>query len=125
MKQITKYNELNEFAALLLSEGYEIIYPNKLSSYFHFFKNGGMGYVQYEQMGGVSFSSEHKPCKEAGTGYSTGRHLECQYLTLENAKKACSNIIWPEHEGKIKFWLSVEQFINHPMNKGRYQTIKP
>lgn len=125
-KEISKYSDLNDFASLLLANGYVIIHPSKPSSYFHFFKDGAMGYVQNESLGGgVSFSSNHKPCKEAGTGYSVLRDIDRKGLTLENAEKACKRIIWPEHSGKVKFWESPDQFINaDSYNKTNYTITK-
>lgn len=125
---ITKYQDMNDFAALLLQYGYTIIANVKPSSYFHFFKDGAMGYIQDEYLGGgVSFSSDHKPCKHAGTGYSILQNVDRDQMTLISAEKACRRVIWPEHAHQgVKFWESPEEFINHDSyNRDHFKIIRP
>lgn len=126
LTQFVKDEDLNNFANLLLDNGYTLIHPNEQSSYFHFFKDGALGYVQ--TLGGcVSFTSEHKPCREAGTGYSVLRAAWRNELTLENAAKTCQRIICNEDRasGNVKFWASPEEFANSPFNAGRYTITTP
>lgn len=90
--KITEFDELNDFAALLLANGYSLIVSelsdNKLPSWFHFSKDNKIGYVQYEKYRGARFSTVHKPCRECGTGFSLQEYLEYTELTLENAESA-------------------------------------
>lgn len=74
MKQlkVTKYEELNVFAAKLAENGFTIISSydeNKPSfnSYFNFYKDGYFGYCQCDRFQ-FSLSTVNKPCHEHGTG---------------------------------------------------------
>jgi hypothetical protein len=66
---ISKDEALNDYAALLLDNGFTIIAPQKASTYFYFSKDGKIGYVQANRFEGYTFSTVHKPCKECGTGF--------------------------------------------------------
>lgn len=40
--EISKYQDMNDFAFLLIDNGYTVISPLSPSSYFHFFKDGAI-----------------------------------------------------------------------------------
>jgi hypothetical protein len=50
-------------------QGFTIYAPETLSTYFWFTDGERIGYAQTNQLTGPSFSTVHKPCKHAGTGY--------------------------------------------------------
>lgn len=54
----------------LKAKGLQVFGPEKLTSYVWFTDGTRIGYVQYNNVGGVSFSTVHKPCKECGTGFA-------------------------------------------------------
>jgi hypothetical protein len=60
-------------------QGFTIYAPETLSTYFYFTDGERIGYAQADRLKGPSFSTVHKPCKHAGTGYkaeSMSRALE-------------------------------------------------
>jgi hypothetical protein len=60
-------------------QGFTIYAPEALSTYFWFTDGDRIGYAQAGRLEGPSFSTVHKPCKHAGTGYkaeSMSRALE-------------------------------------------------
>jgi len=90
---IAKDEALNDFAALLLDNGFTIIAPKEGCTYFHFSKDGKIGYVQQNYYGGYTFSTVHKPCRECGTGFRFS-DTDFDDLTLENAIN-CANCVAP------------------------------
>ena len=50
-------------------EGFQVIAPEKLTTYFWITDGTRLGYCQADRLRGPSFSTVHKPCKHAGTGY--------------------------------------------------------
>ena len=111
---LTKFEDLNEFAAKLKNDGYDIISAFKegstFNSYFYFHKHGLFGYCQKERFEGFALSTENKPCKNFGTGHGFLKGWET--LTLENAVDtlAFSKRIIDE-EREVKNYESVEEFI--------------
>lgn len=68
-----KNSEIADFANQLLKNGFKIMIPTEGGkSYFFFEKDGKLGYTQQERFNGFRFSTVHKPCRHAGTGYSLG-----------------------------------------------------
>lgn len=112
---VSKDQALNDYAALLLANGFTIIAPEKISTYFHFSKDNKIGYVQKHYYEGYTFSTVHKPCKEVGTGF---RFSEPDFdsLTLENAIN-CINCYAPEwakvsDRNAVKKYESLDAFIH-------------
>jgi hypothetical protein len=69
-----KTESLTNFADLLKSNGFDVIVDRWSHStgpltYFHFHKDGKIGYVQEDRFRGFSFSTVHRPSREVGTGY--------------------------------------------------------
>jgi len=93
---ITKNEELNEYAQLLLNNGFTIIAPKEASTYFNFAKDNKIGYCQYDRFRGITFTSVHKPCKECGTGFGMedDRDKELMPLTV-NSALATINMVAP------------------------------
>jgi hypothetical protein len=79
---ISKNEELNEYAQLLLDNGFTIIAPKEPSTYYHFEKDNKIGYCQYDRLRGVTFTSVHKPCRECGTGFGLEDDRNNQLLSL-------------------------------------------
>ena len=52
-------------------QGFTVYAPETLSTYFYFTDGERIGYAQTNQLTGPSFSTVHKPCQHAGTGYKT------------------------------------------------------
>ena len=60
-------------------QGFTVYAPETLSTYFYFADGERIGYAQTDRLTGPSFSTVHKPCKHAGSGYtaeSMNRALE-------------------------------------------------
>lgn len=51
------------------AEGLQVFGPEKLTSYVFFTDGTRIGYGQYNSVGGIKFSTVHKPCRECGTGF--------------------------------------------------------
>jgi hypothetical protein len=118
-KQLTKDEGLNSLIEVLLNEGYRIILPEKTSTYFHFWKDGNLGYIQKSYFFGYDLSLDCKPSKETGTGSSVMQQVDA---TLENVEKTL-NTPFPIYTkgAKPKFWTSPEEYIANPIN----QILKP
>jgi hypothetical protein len=118
VKKLTRFAELDHFAHLLKENGYTVIVcerkDNDLPTWLHFYKNGGMGYVQLDKYGRASFSIQYKPSREHGTG--CGITDEFADLTLKNAEKATSNRLpnwfYSRNSKPIQLWRSAEEFIS-------------
>jgi hypothetical protein len=52
-------------------QGFTIYAPETLRTYFYFTDGDRIGYAQADRLTGPSFSTVHKSCKHAGTGYKT------------------------------------------------------
>lgn len=112
LTQLTKFPELDNFARELKENGFTVIigHRDELDTWFHFFKDGKMGYVQKSYYGGWDFSSTHKPSRENGTGFGV---LDMAELTIDNANKAINSHGWSVKETQnVKKWQSPEEFIN-------------
>jgi hypothetical protein len=91
MKNIFKDETFNEFANLLINNGFDILIPEKPDTwnYLTFTKYNKIGYCQLSRYkSGVSFSTVHKPCREVGTGYGLDESSTGVEPTIENALKA-------------------------------------
>lgn len=118
-KTITTDEGLNYLAEELIKKGFSIIAPGNPSTYFHFFKDGKMGYVQKSYFFGYDFSLSCKPSRETGTGSGIMQEVA---PTIENAIKTI-NTPFPVYNRntKPKFWESPEEYISYPVN----QILKP
>lgn len=115
---ISKVAELNEYAQLLLDNGFTVIAAGKTSSWFHFSKDNKIGYVQYQRIGGATFSTVHKPCKECGTGYRVSE--DYADLNIINAESAlCFAPHWAKRidTKAIVKYKDVADFMNRQFNK--------
>jgi hypothetical protein len=85
-----KTESLTNFANLLKSSGFDVIvdrwsHSTEPLTYFHFHKDGKIGYTQEDRFKGFSFSTVHRPCREVGTGFGIEDNAE---PTIDNALKA-------------------------------------
>lgn len=106
-KQLTSLPELDAFALLLKENGFEVILSDKPRSYFHFAKNGNIGYVQKSYFSGYDFSINYKPTAKFGTGYNYKQMVD---LSLETAEKTLNRKKYPI-EGKVQFYESANEYI--------------
>lgn len=119
--------ELLNFAQTLKDNGFTVLIPKreKPSTWIIIFKNGNFGYIQCSNyFGGYDFSTVHKPCKEAGTGYGILRDAA---PTVENANKTLLTYPdWAKHNEKqaIKKYKTIEEFLNNKnTNWCNYQVL--
>lgn len=131
MEQLTKFNELNEFADLLLKNGFQIIIcdlrSGELPNWFHFSKDNKIGYVQYEKYRGGKFSTVHIPCRECGTGFSAHDDEPGIDLTIENALDAFAfapNWATNMQRNGIRKYANAEDFVKR-QNVLKYRIIQP
>lgn len=123
-KEFTKDKELAEYGQLLMDAGFTIIAPVEPSTWFHFYKDGNFGYVQYEKWRGYSFSSTHKPCRECGTGF--GIHDDISNPTVKMAEDSFIFAPrWASHKqcAAIKKYSSIEEFIKKSYLE--YRVVNP
>lgn len=57
-------------------QGFTVYAPETLTTYFYISKNDKIGYCQHGRTTGPTFSTVHKPCKHAGTGYKVDTMAE-------------------------------------------------
>ena len=57
-------------------EGFTVYAPEKLTTYFYIVKGDRIGYCQHDRIDGARFTTVHKPCKHAGTGYEAKTMVE-------------------------------------------------
>jgi hypothetical protein len=57
-------------------QGFTIYAPETLSTYFYFTDGDRIGYAQADRLKGPIFSTVHKSCKHAGTGYEADTMAE-------------------------------------------------
>jgi hypothetical protein len=108
MKEILKNKEMNEFANLLLENGFRLLIYKPECSWFKYEKDGKIGYVQLDRYNST-FSSVNKPCKECGTGFRvSGDYAE---LTIENALKAFYMPQWAisQYRSFVKPYKNLEE----------------
>ncbi len=84
---------LKDFANELLNNGFRLLILKNRDSrsvtWFHYELNGQIGYCQEGNFGGLTFSTVHKPSREAGTGYGLHDGFNSNYEpTIEDAKQA-------------------------------------
>ena len=115
---ITKNEELNEYAQLLLDNGFTIIAPKEPSTYYHFSIDNKIGYCQYDKFMGVTFTTVHKPCRECGTGFGMEDDRDKELLTL-SVKSALETVntfapAWANRNDvkAIKKYKDVAEFTN-------------
>lgn len=51
------------------AQGLQVFGPEKLTTYAYFTDGTRIGYVQSARVGGISYSTVHKPSSECGTGF--------------------------------------------------------
>lgn len=64
-----------DYADYLTGNGLFVYFPAKPTTYFYFTDGINIGYCQYDRYAGFSFSSEHQPCKQCGTGFVVSEHI--------------------------------------------------
>lgn len=57
-------------------EGFTVYAPEKLTTYFYIVKDEKIGYCQHDRISGPKYSTVHKACKHAGTGYEAKNMAE-------------------------------------------------
>lgn len=112
--KITTNDTLNELAESLSNQGFQIIVPEKPSTYLHYFKDGKMCYVQVAYFGGFDFSIDCKPRKDTGSGVQILTNVDA---TIDNALKVF-NTSYPHwaYKQKPTYWESAEQYVNYSLN---------
>lgn len=131
MKKIFKNERFNDFANLLLNNGFDLIVPEKKDhyNYFTFSKDGKIGYCQLaHNKWGISFSSVHKPCRECGTGFGfDDSYTGVENPTIEDALKTF--VVYPQwatpsqQKAVIKF-NDFEDYIENSFSGKNGQLIK-
>jgi hypothetical protein len=58
------------------NQGFTVYAPENLTTYFWFSESDRLGYAQIDRLRGATFSTVHKPCKHAGTGYKADTMAE-------------------------------------------------
>jgi len=117
-------NELfNDFANLLLNNGFTIVIPEKPSywNYLHFVKNDKIGYCQlsYNKCG-ISFSTVHKGNRNCGTGFGLDdSHTGITNPTIEDAERAFINYPnWAKKQDReaVEKYKNLDDYLSKPLN---------
>jgi len=93
---------IQQFISQAKEEGFSVYAPEKLSSYFYFSKDNKIGYCQYNNFRGVSFSTIHKGNPHTGTGFTVSSFDEA----------LCIRPHWAGDTPVIKF-NSMADFLNN------------
>jgi len=73
----TQTQELKDFSKLLQENGFTVIVSAKHPfKWLYFEKDGKLGTVSPSHYSGFDFSTVHKPCNAAGTGYGISQDSE-------------------------------------------------
>lgn len=110
MKTIVRDKEMNEFAHKLKENGFTVIHIDKITTWFFFWKDGRMGYIQEALLGsGFDFSAVYHPSKGYG---SSMRYLsETLELNLENAENTLKFGFYQFVDFSPKHYDSAEEYI--------------
>lgn len=121
---------------VFLKNGIEVMIHDKESSNFgHFFIGEKMFYFQEDCFEGqIRFSSEHKPCKNLGTGLSIldpYKGIPAENITIEylNNLPILCNQIWGgrirQNSEQPKYYNSFEDYLKSPINRIlKYKILK-
>lgn len=60
---------MQEIIDNIKAQGLQVFGPEKLTTYAYFTDGTRIGYVQVARVGGISYSTVHKPCRRVGTGF--------------------------------------------------------
>ena len=118
---------LAEFVKELKENGFKVYTSDKKDKYawIHFVKDDKIGYCQIGYFGHYSFETVHKPCKEAGTGFSVydetneptiQKANECLVIApgwAINRKKYGANV----RDNKIIKYKNWDDYISLPINQ--------
>lgn len=115
---------LQDFAAKLLNNGFRLLIyiPNdkRPVTWLHYELNGNLGYCQVDRWEyKLRFSTVHKPCREAGTGYGLNDEFEgIENPTIDDAKKAfILKPIWANKWHPSNFipskYKDLEEYMSH------------
>lgn len=118
---------MNEFINELKDNGFSVYTSDtkEKPNYISFVKDDKIGYCQIDNFGHWSFSTVHKPCREAGTGFNVVNELaepiiqhalNCLVVApgwAINRKKFGVNAV----NSPIKKYKNWEEYVNTPLNQ--------
>lgn len=94
---------IQQFIEQAKEQGFSVHAPEKLSSYFYFSKDNKVGYCQYTNVRGVSFSTIHKPNTSTGTGFAAD--------SFEDALRTVPS--WASLHSSVIKYNSLNEFLNN------------
>lgn len=90
-----------------------------VASYCYFTKDDKIGYMQYNNFDGLTFTTVHKPCRQCGTGFRiTDREYNLPLLQAAEFTINCIAPNWatnPDRNAVVK-WANWEAFANSRHN---------
>jgi len=92
---------IDEMIEAAKTQGLQVIAPEKLTTYFWITDGTRLGYCQVDRLRGLTFSTVHKPCKHAGTGYEAASMVNA----LENRPR------WASGDAPVVKWNGPAEFI--------------
>lgn len=99
---------INKLIKEAKEKGYRVLTPEKLSTYFWIFNGNNIGYCQYDNVYGVSYSTVHKANKYTGTGYKAASMEE----------SVMNKPVWASNDGSTVYKYSgPAEFINKHWQK--------
>lgn len=104
------------------SLGYEV-YGLENTTYAFFTDGKNIGYFQESHFGTINFSTVHRPCRHAGTGFCIRHGIYCLEDITNELCQACFVNIPNEFKGtpRVYKWESWDDF----MGKGWSNSRKP
>jgi hypothetical protein len=113
-----KSEEMKNLAVDLLKHGFKIYTSDNMENvgYFHYVKDGNIGYAQEEYFGGISFSSVHKPNRQTGTGFRITEE-GIPNATVQDAMKAFITApTWAKDKNSVVKYKSWDDYLSTPTN---------
>jgi len=98
----------------LKERGFKVYGPQKLSTYVYFTPDGvRIGYVQYSNLRGITYTTVHKPDKDIGTGFSADSAEDAlkSFPDWAVGKGFCNPVKYADMEAFIKQnWQTLVQY---------------
>ena len=98
---------IQNLITLAKSKGLQVYAPSNLTSYIYITDGIRVGYCQFNNVGGESFSTVHKPCKSNGTGFMVD-HMDDVFIVKPQ---------WISGSTTVNKYKSFENFQANHWNK--------
>lgn len=112
----------NEYVTLLKENGFKLytsVSEGEKPSWAHIVKDDNIGYIQCAYFGGISFSTEHKPNKNCGTGFGLTEN-GIYNPTVKDAERTfiiAPHWAKPQDIQQVVKYKGWEDYLTNPINR--------